>query len=132
MLCRQVATYKMSCFASSFLPALLRNFTMEEVNSMMLLRVSFIGSSKFISLIWSSLDIKERNLPFLMSNLYLYGNLDLLLPIPLAPSWSRHQNLDGPSPVVLKMYSGFLGLVYFSSCCGGYNLGKDGYRANRK
>ena len=49
---------------------------------MMLLRVSFIGSSKFISLIWSSLDIKERNLPFLMSNLYLYGNLDLLLPIP--------------------------------------------------
>ena len=82
---------------------------------MMLLRVSFIGSSKFISLIWSSLDIKERNLPFLMSNLYLYGNLDLLLPIPPAPSWSRHQNLGEPSPVVLKMYSGFLGLVYFSS-----------------
>ena len=60
---------------------------------MMLLRVNFIGSSKFISLIWSSLDIKERNLPFLMSNLYLYGNLDLLLPIPPAPSWSWHQKL---------------------------------------
>ena len=109
MLCRQVATYKMSCFASSFLPALLRNFTMEEVNSMMLLRVSFIGSSKFISLTSSSLDIKETILPFLMSNLYLYGNLDLLLPIPPAPSWSRHQNLGEPSPVVLKSIVAFWG-----------------------
>ena len=69
---------------------------------MMFLRVNFIGSSKFISLIWSSLDIKERNLPFLMSNLCFYGNLDLLLPIPLAPSLSRHQNLGGPSSVVFK------------------------------
>ena len=99
---------------------------------MMLLRVSFIGSSKFISLIWSSLDIKERNLPFLMSNLYLYGNLDLLLPIPLAPSWSWHQNLGRPPPVVLKMYSGFFGVGVLLFCCGGYNLGKDGYCANRK
>ena len=110
MLWRQVATYKISCFASFFLPSLLRNFPMEEVNSIMLLRVSFIGSSKFTSLIWSSLDIKERNLPFLMSNLYLYDNLDLLSPILPAPFWSRHQKWLGkrPSPEALKVYSGFL------------------------
>ena len=59
MLCRQVATYKISCFASFFLPSLLKNFTMEEVNSIMFLRVSFIGSSKFTSLIWSSLKSKK-------------------------------------------------------------------------
>ena len=82
---------------------------------MMLLRVSFIGSSKFTSLIWSSLDIKERNLPFLMSNLYLYGNLDILSPIPWHHPGHGTKNLGGPSPVVLKVYSGFLGLVYFSS-----------------
>ena len=43
----------------SFLPSLLRNFTMEEVNSIMFLRVSFIGSSKFTPLIWSSLKSKK-------------------------------------------------------------------------
>ena len=107
MLCRQVATYKMSCFASSCLPNLLRDFTMDEVNSMMLLRVSLTGSFKFSSFIWSSLNMKERNLPFLMSNLYVYGNLDLLLPIPLAPSWSQHQILGGYTPEALVVYSGF-------------------------
>ena len=107
MLCKHVATYKMSCLASSCLPTLFRDFTMDEVNSMMLLRVSLIGSFKFSSFIWSSPNIKERNLPFLMSNLYVYGNFDLLLPIPPAPSWSWHQILGVSTPETLAVYSGF-------------------------
>ena len=71
MLCKQVATYKISCFASFFLPSLLKNFTMEEVNSIMFLRVIFIGSSKFTSLIWSSLKSKKGTYHLLVSNLYL-------------------------------------------------------------
>ena len=92
----------------------------------MFVRVSFIGSFKSVSPIWSSLDIKERNLPFLMSNLCFYDNFDLLSPIPPAPSWSRHQNLGGPSPVALKVYSVFLGLVYFSGFLDVMTPGKDG------
>ena len=38
------------------------------------------------------------------------ANFDLLLPITPAPSWSQHQNLGGPSPEALMVYSGFLGV----------------------
>ena len=115
MLCEQVATYKISCFASFFLPSLLKNFTMEKGNSIMFFRVSFIGSSKFTSLIWSSLKSKKGTYHLLVSNLYL---TTILIFLHLSP---RHHPGHSTKNVAMlatydllllletsKVYSGFL------------------------